>query len=435
MYFADQARRAWNQAEWTKAEKLYRKAMAACDGDVRCDTYYADLAGKLSGTLYYQNCYKEAEPFSRIALETQVRAVGRKNRLAVEYMRELAVLVAIIRGPAEAIPLEQEAVDFMRTAYGIKCSELYDTEEDLGGMFKESLQYKEAEAVYNDYMSNLRKAGGAQARYYPIQSRLGEIYRARGECLLANKVLRQALEEEWGSKNVWSGDISRTLMDQSYVHSDMGYARESALDCEESLRLETNAYGDKDPALFSPRLQVAISYARIGRSKEAESIWSEGVQVLIADERKHSVSSAADVHNLGLLSSELGHQREAENYFEQAIKLQKSEPNVDYRGIARSSQWLAKLYLKQGRFDKALALLNDSPEMKKVAVDGPSALAAITDELRGTLFEHHKNYSAALACYKRALVARVKFLGEDAPVTLKTKALIASLSVITNGEN
>ena len=154
---------------------------------------------------------------------------------------------------------------------------------------------------------------------------------------------------------------------------------------------------------------------RSGKSKEAEPILLQGLEI-----RKKALGTehpdvAASLNNLGILYYNMGDYPKAEPYYLQALNIRKKALGPDHPDVAASLNNLGLLYMNMGDYTKAEPSYLQALEIQKKALGSGHPEVATSLSNLGSLYGEMGDYTKAESYYQQALEIRKKALGTEHP--------------------
>ena len=398
----------WNQNEYSKAEKCFRRALEIFRGlpGEESEASQDSLAGachQLAGLLMDTEHYGEAEALNGEALSIRRRLAGQdpelyEGALASSCARQGGILWHFKRyGEAEQLYRESLDIRRKRAENGSaerRCALAYGC-RNLGGLLREMDRYADAEELYQEALAIFARLAEQNPAAYEeslsgIYSRLAGLY--------------------WETRH----------LDQSET-----YFRKTI---EISRRL-----AEENPAAFEPGLasdchNMALLLEDMGKREEAGDLYQEALAIYrkLAEENPEVyMESVADCcGSLAMFLEDRGEKDRAEELFTEQLsvyrRMEEKEPqSADYQ-IARTCNNLANFYQMRSQYRKAEPIYLEAMEIfRRLSEDNPSvyedALASSCMNL-GALYRTLDRYAEAEPLMRECLQVRRREAEENAEV-------------------
>jgi tetratricopeptide (TPR) repeat protein len=180
---------------------------------------------------------------------------------------------------------------------------------------------------------------------------------------------------------------------------------------EEARRRYERVYGADHPAMTSVWHNLAISYAGVGRYRDAENLQRRIVDLETPLWGRKNDKIGRTLHNLGNTLRAQGRYQESLAVFEEELGIKIAIDGVDGAWTASSRRAMAETLLALGRLDEALAQLELARDAE--ARRGPNGVGANTLALLGFTLVRRGQRAEGLADLDRA-VALAQSQGEAA---------------------
>jgi len=154
---------------------------------------------------------------------------------------------------------------------------------------------------------------------------------------------------------------------------------------------------------------------RTGKSKEAETILLQGLEILKNTLGENHPDVAASLDKLGILYKNMGNYPKAEPYYLQALEIRKKALGENHPDVATSLNNLGILYKNMGQYPKAEPYYLQALEIRKKALGENHPDVATSLNNLGILYKNMGNYSKAEPYYLLSLEIRKKVLRENHP--------------------
>jgi CHAT domain-containing protein/tetratricopeptide (TPR) repeat protein len=185
-------------------------------------------------------------------------------------------------------------------------------------------------------------------------------------------------------------------------------------------------------AKWNEVMSAGVKAYQTGKGAEAVKAFEEGVAVArrlynAADFPNGHANLATSLHNLARLYVEQGRLDKAESLLTDALAMQKRLYKGDHPDVATSLHNLARLYAEQGRLDKAEPLLADALAMTKRFYKGDHPDVATSLHSLAALYRNQGKLAEAEPLLADALAMTKRLFGGDHPVVAASLNNLAQL--------
>lgn len=199
--------------EYTKAERLLRKAMAICKETVaQQHPLYAGSLDNLASLYSSLGEYAKAEPLYWDSLKIRKIVFGETSKPYATSLHNLASLYLSMGRYAETEPLLQRSLEITRKVMGEENVACAVGLNSLAGAYCQMREYAKSEAFYEQALEMEKKTVGRQHPLYATSlNSLAILYHTRGEYDKAEPRYREALEVLAGAQGDQHPDMARVL--------------------------------------------------------------------------------------------------------------------------------------------------------------------------------------------------------------------------------
>ena len=289
--------------------------------------YQAELA-------YFQGHYLQAERLHRHALDIREQRLGPNHVETAISLHNLAGVYWILGKYRQAEPLYQRALHIREEMLGGDHLDTGETSLTLATVLLDQERYSEAEPLLERSLKIFRQVLGPTHLYLmPVWNDLGRLSHAQGRCAEAKQFYHQA----------------KTLGEQAHATQHPFYAitlnRLAQLACTEGAWMQAEAW-----------------------YRQAFGIW-EGISLR---EGVHGQQKpmAQILHNLAVLSQQLGRTDQALDLYQQALTLCEKVLPPDHPDMAETLHDLAHFHQQQQRNEEARSLYQQALTIRE-QVFGP----------------------------------------------------------------
>jgi tetratricopeptide (TPR) repeat protein/CHAT domain-containing protein len=242
------------------------------------DWFYAKIVGTL-GALYAETGdYAAAEPLYRRALEVEKRVHGETSAEYARSMNDLAVLYSHTGDFPRAEALYRLAIQIDRQMHASGLPS-YGLLNNLGRLYYEMRNYREAESTYQQALESYRKTHGEKAADDgDLLDNLALCYTAMGDYARAEPLYRQALKIKKHDQGEKHPRYAFSLNNLAYLHQKIGdYATAEPL-YRQALEVYRPTLGEKHPEYSLTLYNLAQLYWEMGVGDKAEPLMRQALE-------------------------------------------------------------------------------------------------------------------------------------------------------------
>ena len=357
----------------------------------------ADLAARLSSTLWSKGEYRAADSLARDALRVRRALLGDEHPDVAASLRQLATFVGFFGDLAATEAYRREAVTVDRRSHAdsalahdlLDLSGTLSVRGDVAGAERERREARAAarRAFPRPHLENVMMT-------FALADLLDERMATRAE---AESLAREALAE---SRAAFGDDHAETAEVMSALGSILarhGRTAEAERLIRQALALEQRTLGPSHLGTASAMLGLGLVLTRDGYSPEAERVTRDAVAIFAKTYgTRHPIYAGA----LGYLADVLakrGALDSAEALYRQALAIRQGVPGTWGAIIAVANARIAGVLTLQGRFAEADSLYRQSLAVQRRFVAETHMNVRLTYAGMATLYEAWgKRDSAAL---------------------------------------
>ena len=251
------AARLWNQAasylyeqaQYAKAEPLYRRSLAIWEESFGPD--HADVAvglNNLASLLWGQGKLAEAEPLSRRSLAMWEKALGPDHPRVALSLNNLASLLHDQGKLAEAEPLYRRSLAIREKALGSDHPRVATSLSNLANLLSGQGKQAEAEPLSRRSLAIREKALGPDHPYVALSlNNLASLLWGQGKLAEAEPLSRRSLAIREKALGPDHPDVATSLSNLANLLSDQGKQAEAELLSRRSLAMWEKAFGPDHP--------------------------------------------------------------------------------------------------------------------------------------------------------------------------------------------
>ena len=342
-------------------------------------------------------------------------------RVGQVYM-ELAGVYKSARRMKDAIEATEVALSIFKTHENDKvCDSCHHM---LGELSLHDAQHDKALAHYSAALRIERRLfGHSHTTVANTLNCLGAARALKNEFSLAMKCHREALHilKQCNRKGLKDPLVTQTLCQIGSVYYRERNAPSSSVKQKE----------DYSTFIEAGMLEViGRAHEDRGSYKMAIAFFEEKLQFM-EDGSSNTEELIATLNSLGMLSSRAGVYTEALEYYERALKLQRSS-GCSRAQIATANVLIGIVVYQLGDWDKALKMLNSSLETLLMEYGTENETVAATWYQIGVVQLSNGRSDAGAAALHKALELQTRLLGLEHPATLRTRRELGSLQFRTN---
>ena len=423
----DQARVAFHDSKYDRAETLYRESLAIRERVL--GPSHPDVASSLrgiGGVYYRRGEFAKAEELYRRALAIDREQYGPDHPGVADSLSFLASTLGQQGRDKEAGPLIVEAVRIEEKAFGPMHPLVADQLSNLASLYGRQGQLREAAEILERSLGILQHNFGATHQKVALVHRnLGLTYSLAGDYARADRYLQRALEideKNLGPTNtavLWDlvtlGNLERKKGNLNTAARDFSLARERGL--ASSLGTKNNEYERALEGLAA----VAVDRRNL---EEAERLYTEALAIKRAANGENHFTLAGPLEGLGAVLVARGKGTDAIEPLSRALALREATQGANHPALSETLRKLASAYRLVGRTDDAeKALVRAMTIVEKAHGPEHPELAAGAHAL-GELLAARGDVEGARAQFSRALAIRRKVLGDSHPDTRASAAAL-----------
>jgi tetratricopeptide (TPR) repeat protein len=266
------------QRRYPEAHEAYQNALAVLSVDPdAAPREYALVLGHLADLDVAERHPSDAWQLYQRCVEVIETKIGSQERILINPLQGWARLAVLEGNHDEAVRLAERAFLLIRNQRDPSVPEVVETAEIVGTAYSRSGDYMKAESVLSDLLGLAHKVFGETA---PETGRIGErlagVYRERLQFAEAEALMRQRLS---GFTEDPSEALATTLNNLAeYLLAQESFEEAEAL-LLRSLRIRQSLSSDDDPELAVTLHNLASLYADQGRTDEARKALSQALRI------------------------------------------------------------------------------------------------------------------------------------------------------------
>ncbi|KAH6975787.1 hypothetical protein EDB80DRAFT_900003 [Ilyonectria destructans] len=193
----------------------------------------------------------------------------------------------------------------------------------------------------------------------------------------------------------------------------------------------------RDDLVMDSLHMLGILYSDQGKFKEAEEMYERALEGREKALGPDHTSTLDTVNNLGLLYKDQGKFKEAEEMYERALEGYEKALGPDHTSTLNTVNNLGLLYKNQGKFKEAEEMYERALEGREKALGPDHASTLDTVHCLGNLYRDQGKFKEAEEMYERALHGFQTALGPNHPkssMVMRNMESLQGISISTNKE-
>lgn len=355
----------------------------------------------------YQNLGQpaEAETLLRAAAATLATTdAPAQDRVAMSIA--LAALLADIRQYQQALDQADQALQLLQAAPDptAQAEALNARGRALAGLAR----HDEARSAFiaSIELGTERSAAALQRNRLRAMVNLGGMYRDQGQLAASETILRQALDDAAGRVHGEDGlDYQRGMQALSQTLFAQGRIDDALALAARGLELTHALFGSDSSHTASAEAQLAGQYLDLGRYDESERHFRTAREISRQADGEGSTAYGSRVYASGILEEARGDYARAEDFYRQALAIQRARLGQDHADSLNLEMGLARLLLRTQRIQEAEPILQRVGTVwrQRFAADAPDLLALELIEIEWLIRAgRHADAAAAIAAFAAA---------------------------------
>ena len=292
----------------------------------------------------------------------------------------------------KALPLQLQALDLARGAFGSEDIRVAQSLNDLGVLQRELGNLAAAEPLLVEGLAMRRKLLGSEHKDVAVTLvELARLLRGRGRSSEAEAPAREALAirkkifgDEHRETATSKNELAQLLLDRGDLVEAEPLFRENAATSERVL-------GADHPNAGASKANLANLLVAKGEFAEAEALMREAVRNRRVAFGEAHVEYATSISNLAVVLDAAGKPREALPLLEQALKIATPQLGLDHPRVVTIAVELARAHIAGGQPALAEAPLRRALAVRqRLMLEGDWRIAYVQSLLGAALFEQKK---------------------------------------------
>jgi non-specific serine/threonine protein kinase/serine/threonine-protein kinase len=345
-----------------KVREVLDKASTEIDIGLDKDPELQAQMMQVMGTVYDDlGLYPQAESLTRRALATQVRVLGKDNRVTLKSMANLGLILSRESKFVEAEKVGREAYDTDRRLFGLDDRSTLEAVDYLASTIADEGHYPEAEKLNAEAMEAAhRKLGPMDQLTTELAVGLAIDYAYEAKFPEAEKEFREVLQLD---RERLGPDHPSTLKAMNNLGSILLRERkfaESEKTYRELLVLQRRVMGPQHPATLLVQGNLALALTDEQHYTEAEQLFRETLEAKRRKLGPENRSTLVTEGNLADVLFQEGKYPESEQLNSQTLAIERRTLGNDHSDTQGTMQSLGSVLTKEGRYSEGEKLLREA---------------------------------------------------------------------------
>lgn len=394
----------YEQAKYRAAAGTFRKALALRDED----TF---LLSGLGNALHHSAEWTEAEPLLRRALAADEKRFGPEHPDVARDLNNLASLLMETNRLAEAESLMRRALAIDEKSFGPDHPEVATDLNNLAALFLITNRLTEAEPLMRRALGiDENSFGPAHPNVARGLNNLAQLLHATARLAEAEPLLRRALEIDQNHFGPEHPKVATRLNNLALLLQDTKRITEAEPLMRRALAIDEKSLGPEHPDVATDLNNLASLFQATNRFVEAEPLMRRALSIVEKSFGPEHHNFARSLSNLASLLRDTNRLAEAEPLMRRALAIDEKSLGPEHPEVAIRLNNLARLLQATNRLAEA------EPLMRR-------HLVIFLDFSRATGYEH-PHLRAAIDNYAGLLHAMGK---TDAEINATIEALVRSV--------
>jgi tetratricopeptide (TPR) repeat protein len=381
----------WNTlAEWSRAEPLFRSALAIFEKSLgENHPEVATALNNLAQLLKATNRLSEAEPLMRRALAIWEKSLGENHPSVATALNNLALLLQATNRLSEAEPLYRRALAILEKSLGENHPDVATALNNLALLLQATNRFSEAEPLMRRALAIDEHSYGENHPKVSIRlNNLAQLLADTNRLSEAEPLMRRALAIDEHSYGENHPDVARDLINLAGLLYATNRLSEAEPLMRRALAIDEHSYGENHPEVATDLNNLAQLLLATNRLSEAEPLCHRALAIDEHSYGENHPNVASALNNLALLLQATNRLLEAEPLFRRALAIWEKSLGENHPSVASALNNLAALLQAMNRLSEAEPLYR-----RALAIDEHS------------YGENHPNVASALNNLARLLQA------------------------------
>ncbi|QNI71996.1 tetratricopeptide repeat family protein [Cyanobium sp. NS01] len=420
-----------NQAEYSKAEPLYERALAIWEKRLGPEHPTTAIGlNNLAGLYEDQGYYSKAEPLYVRALSIKEKSLGPEHPDTALGLNNLALLYSNQGEYSKAETLYERALAIWEKSLGSEHPDVATSLNNLAGLYNNQGEYSKARPLYERALAISEKILG---REHPDTAtklnNLALLYSNQGEYSKAETLYERALaiwEKSLGSEHP---DVATSLNNLAGLYNNQGEYSKARPLYERALSIREKSLGPDHPDTANSLNGLASLFRAQGQYGKAEPLLERALSISEKILGLEHPDTATIVNNLAVLYNDQGDYSKARPLLERALSISEKILGPEHPDVATSLNTLASLYSNQDQYSSSMALFQRALSIREKSLGPEHPDVAVSLNNLAALYQNQGQYSKAVPLYERTLAILEKSLGPEHPVVAVSLNNLAALYV------
>lgn len=365
--------------------------------------------------------YEDAQPLHERALAIVEETLGPEHPRLADNLNNLAHLYIETGRHSDARRLHERALGIYEKMFGPNDLRVARSLSNLANVYIDLGEHEKARPLLDRALSIRERAQGqAHPSIAPVLGNMAQLHREQGEYEKAEALLLRSLSIRKAALGDNHPDIARSLNNLGSLYDDAGRYDAAENLFQESLSILQTSVGHDHPYTSATLNNLAAHYQHLGDYKRARALYEESLFILHTPKKAHLAARIKS--NLGALHHIQREYTEAEQLYEEALRMTEQALGPRHQYVAVDLNNLASLHQIRGAYDEAEAFYERSLSIKEETLSPRHPDVAIGLHNLASLYVLRGEHAKALQHYDRALTIYEETIGHHHPqvaVTLR----------------
>ena len=196
---------------------------------------------------------------------------------------------------------------------------------------------------------------------------LANIHFSLGNLDEAMELYHEALEIKKSCLGEDSDDVVNTLKNIAQVMVKAGKEQEALQAYLDIVRIRQERYGNMHISVAEPLSSLGDVYIKLGELDVAMTYFEQSIKIQKSQEE--GTCDERILENLGSIYGKLGQWQKAETTFREIVQIKRMKHGDDYLDVARTLDLLAVSYIEQERSSESIEHLKEALRIRKVCLE------------------------------------------------------------------
>ena len=351
-----------------KTCRLYHAQVVACltHEEVRSDSEWYILAGRLIGFLILDGYYQDSLHWSDLVFRSREQMLGSEHQETIQAQMNLAISLQYTGQENDAANIYETVLANQKKVLGPNHPDTLRTMHNLASSLRGLGRLEEAVSLYKETL-NIRNQLPEAKRRHTLRTMYGlaSAYHSLGQVQDAVQMYKETFEDQKTVLGAEHPDTLQTMNELASAYCSLGKLKEGEQLYKETLEIQKAVLGPKHPDTLRARYGLATTLWDLGRFNEATQMYQEIFSIqkeFLGAEHPETLRS---MDGLAWSYDSAGRLEDAVNLFQQVLELRKENRGPEHPDTLNSMEGLAVSLNKLGRSEEALKLHQETLEIRK----------------------------------------------------------------------